>query len=83
MREVPSFPYHIAKLSYKSSASWLLATFVLKWVQGMAAGEWQDSPRHLEKLIGRKPKAAGEYFRESYPPAPSAARAQEPARKPA
>jgi hypothetical protein len=47
---------------------------------GLAAGGLQG---HLEKLIGRKPKTAGEYFRESYPPAAPAAQAQEPARKPA
>ena len=61
-----------------------VAAFVLKWVQGMNAGEWQDQTEHLETLIGRKPKSAAEYFRDSYPPAaPAAQVAQEPARKPA
>lgn len=42
--------------------------FILKWVQGMAAGEWQDTPGHLEKLIGHKPKTAAEYLRDDYLP---------------
>jgi hypothetical protein len=45
----------------------------------MAAGEWQDSPKDLERLIGRKPTAAADYFRESYP---APAQAQEPTREP-
>ena len=40
--------------------------FVLKWVQGMNAGEWQDQTRDLEILIGRKPKTAFEFFRDDY-----------------
>jgi NAD(P)H dehydrogenase (quinone) len=40
--------------------------FVLKWVQGMAAGEWQEQTRDLETLIGHKPKTAFEYFRDEY-----------------
>jgi hypothetical protein len=56
-----------------------LPPFILKWVQGMAAGEWQDSPKDLERLIGRKPTAAADYFRESYP---APAQAQEPTREP-
>lgn len=43
--------------------------FVLQWVQGMAAGEWEDTPGDLEKLIGRKPTSATEYLRELYVPA--------------
>jgi uncharacterized protein YbjT (DUF2867 family) len=85
-KEVPYIPVSDDEYRKLISAAGLpdhIGTFVLKWVQGMAAGEWQDSPNHLEKLIGRKPKAAGEYFRESYPPAAPAAQAQEPARKPA
>lgn len=42
--------------------------FILKWVQGMAAGEWQETPGHLEELIGHKPKIAAEYFRDEYLP---------------
>jgi len=42
--------------------------FIRKWVQGMAAGEWQDTPGDLEKLIGRKPTTAEEYFRSEYLP---------------
>jgi len=57
--------------------------FLLKWVQGMAAGEWQDSPKDLEKLIGHKPTTAAQYFRDNYPQPAPATQAQEPGRKPA
>jgi NAD(P)H dehydrogenase (quinone) len=40
--------------------------FVLKWVQGMGAGEWQEQTRDLEKLIGHKPTSAFEFFREDF-----------------
>jgi NAD(P)H dehydrogenase (quinone) len=40
--------------------------FVMQWVQGMAAGEWDETPGDLEKLIGRKPTSAKEYLREVY-----------------
>jgi NAD(P)H dehydrogenase (quinone) len=43
-----------------------VAAFVLKWVQGMSAGEWQGQTNHLETLIGHKPKTAAEYFNEEY-----------------
>ncbi len=43
--------------------------FILQWVRGMAAGEWEDTPGELEKLIGRKPTSAKEYLRETYLPA--------------
>lgn len=43
--------------------------FVLQWVRGMAAGEWEDTPGDLEKLIGRKPTSAADYLREVYVPA--------------
>jgi NAD(P)H dehydrogenase (quinone) len=43
--------------------------FILQWVRGMAAGEWEDTPGDLEKLIGRKPTSAAEYLREVYVPA--------------
>jgi NAD(P)H dehydrogenase (quinone) len=43
--------------------------FVQQWVRGMAGGEWVDTPRDLEKLIGRKPTSATEYLRELYVPA--------------
>jgi hypothetical protein len=45
-----------------------VAKFVLKWVQGMNAGEWQDQTGDLETLIGRKPKTAAELFRDDYLP---------------
>ena len=38
--------------------------FVLKWVQGMNAGEWQEQTRDLESLIGRKPITTFEFFRD-------------------
>lgn len=40
--------------------------FVLQWAQGMAAGEWEDTPGDLAKLIGRKPTSVTEYLREVY-----------------
>ncbi len=42
--------------------------FIQKWVHGMAAGEWQDTPGDLEKLIGHKPTTAAEYFLDDYLP---------------
>jgi NAD(P)H dehydrogenase (quinone) len=43
--------------------------FVLQWVHGMAAGEWEETPGDLEKLISRKPTSVTEYLREVYVPA--------------
>lgn len=43
--------------------------FVLQWVQGMAAGEWEETPGELEKLMGRKPTSVTEFLREVYVPA--------------
>jgi NAD(P)H dehydrogenase (quinone) len=85
-KEVPYIPVSDDDYLKLISAAGLPAhipPFILKWVQGMAAGEWQDTPGDLERLIGRKPKAAAAYFRESYPPALPGAQAPEPARKPA
>lgn len=42
--------------------------FILKWVQGMAAGEWQEQGNDLEKLLGRKPETATDYLRDQYLP---------------
>jgi len=42
--------------------------FILKWVQGMAAGEWQEQGNDLEKLLGRKPETAAEYLKNEYLP---------------
>jgi NAD(P)H dehydrogenase (quinone) len=81
-KEVPYIPVPDDEYLKIVSAAGLpdfLPPFILKWVQGMAAGEWQDSPKDLEKLIGRKPKAAADYFRESYP---APAQAQEPTGEP-
>lgn len=52
-----------------------VATFILKWVQGMNLGEWEDVTDDLETLIGRKPTTPAEYLRS----AAEAARAQETA----
>ena len=41
-----------------------IAQFVLKWVQGMNLGEWEEETHDLETLIGRKPKTPAEYLRE-------------------
>jgi len=81
-KEVPYIPVPDDEYLKIVSAAGLpdfLPPFILKWVQGMAAGEWQDSPKDLEKLIGRKPKAAADYFREGYP---APAQAQEPTGEP-
>jgi NAD(P)H dehydrogenase (quinone) len=43
-----------------------VVTFVLRWIEGMNAGEWQQQTGDLERLIGRKPKTAEEYLRADY-----------------
>lgn len=43
-----------------------VAEFVLKWVQGMNDGEWEDQSQDLENLIGHKPKSAAAFFRDDY-----------------
>lgn len=40
--------------------------FALRWIQGMAGGEWSETPGHLEKLIGRKPTSAAAFLRATY-----------------
>lgn len=42
------------------------AGFMLKWVQGVNAGEWDDQTGDLEKLLGRKPTAPTEFLQASY-----------------
>jgi NAD(P)H dehydrogenase (quinone) len=82
-REVPYIPVsddEYLKLISVNGIPDFVAAFVLKWVQGLNAGEWQDQTKDLETLIGRKPKTAAEFFRDVYPPAPAAT--QEPVRKP-
>jgi NAD(P)H dehydrogenase (quinone) len=37
--------------------------FILKWVQGMNQGEWEDVNDNLETLIGHKPTTPAEYLR--------------------
>jgi NAD(P)H dehydrogenase (quinone) len=49
--------------------------FILKWVQGMNQGEWEEITNDLETLIGRKPTTPAEYLRS----VAEAARAQESA----
>lgn len=81
-REVPYIPVsddEYLKLISVNGVPDFVAAFVLKWVQGLNAGEWQDQTKDLETLIGRKPKTAAEFFRDGYPSAPAAT--QEPARK--
>jgi NAD(P)H dehydrogenase (quinone) len=43
-----------------------IITFVLRWIEGMNAGEWQRKTGDLEQLIGRKPKTAEDYLRTNY-----------------
>ena len=52
-----------------------VAPFILKWVQGMNQGEWEEVTDDLEALIGRKPTAPAEYLRS----VAEAARARESA----
>jgi NAD(P)H dehydrogenase (quinone) len=42
------------------------AGFMLKWVQGVNAGQWDGQTGDLEKLLGRKPKTPTEFLRASY-----------------
>lgn len=42
------------------------AGFMLKWVQGVNAGEWDGQSRNLENLLGRKPTTPAEFLRVSY-----------------
>jgi NAD(P)H dehydrogenase (quinone) len=41
-----------------------IAQFVLKWVQGMNLGEWEEETQDLEALIGHKPTTPAAYLRE-------------------
>ncbi|WP_372027170.1 SDR family oxidoreductase [Tistrella mobilis] len=43
-----------------------VAGFVLAWVQGVNAGEWDGQSDDLEKLLGRKPTTPIEFLRASY-----------------
>lgn len=42
------------------------ADFVLSWVHGATAGEWDGQTGDLERLLGRKPKTPTEYLRGNY-----------------
>jgi NAD(P)H dehydrogenase (quinone) len=42
------------------------AGFLLEWVHGVAAGEWDGSTDDLERLLGRKPTTPTEYLRARY-----------------
>ncbi|SMH30124.1 SDR family oxidoreductase [Mesorhizobium australicum] len=42
------------------------AGFVLAWVHGVNAGEWEGKTGDLEKLLGRKPTTPAEFLRASY-----------------
>ncbi len=42
------------------------AEFVLSWVHGVNAGEWEGTPGDLQKLLGRKPTTTAEFLRASY-----------------
>lgn len=42
------------------------AGFVLAWVHGVNAGEWEGQTGDLEKLLGRKPTTPAEFLRASY-----------------
>ena len=41
-----------------------VAPFILKWVQGMNQGEWEEETRDLEGLIDRKPTTPAQYLSE-------------------
>jgi NAD(P)H dehydrogenase (quinone) len=66
-RKVPYIPVsdeQFIELKRPSGFPEVVIHFVLKWVHGMGAGEWQDQTRDLETLIGHKPKTAFEFFRD-------------------
>ncbi|MBD0414300.1 SDR family oxidoreductase [Oryzicola mucosus] len=42
------------------------AGFVLTWVHGVNAGEWEGKSGDMEKLLGRKPTTPAEFLRASY-----------------
>lgn len=42
------------------------AEFVLEWVRGINAGEWDGEAGDLETLLGRKPTTATEFLRAHY-----------------
>jgi len=42
------------------------AAFVLAWVHGVNAGQWDGAPGDLEKLLRRKPITALDYLRTNY-----------------
>ena len=44
------------------------AAFILTWVQGVNAGEWDGESGDLEKLLGRKPTTPAEYLRAVHAP---------------
>lgn len=43
------------------------AQFALGWVEGINSGEWSKETGDLERLLGRKPSTAAEFFRSGYP----------------
>jgi NAD(P)H dehydrogenase (quinone) len=43
------------------------AGFVLLWIHGINAGEWDGQPGDLEKLLGRKPTTPIEFLKASHP----------------
>jgi NAD(P)H dehydrogenase (quinone) len=43
------------------------AQFALGWVDGVNSGEWSKQTGDLERLLGRKPSTAAEFFRSGYP----------------
>ncbi len=43
-----------------------IVAFVLKWVKGMNAGEWEEQTHDLETLIGHEPTAVFDFFRDDY-----------------
>ena len=43
------------------------AQFALGWVDGINSGEWSKQTGDLERLLGRKPTTAAEFFRTSDP----------------
>lgn len=45
------------------------AEFALGWLRSVEGGEWTETTRDLETLIGHKPQSAFEFFRDNYKPA--------------
>jgi NAD(P)H dehydrogenase (quinone) len=63
-RDVPVAEFVSSRV--KEGFSEPAATFFAAWFQAIAAGTFAEVTRDLERLIGRKPQSAGEFFSNVY-----------------